>query len=170
MLENFLEWAAGDRGEDNIGGQDEIGPRISNIVWDPVSPDAGETVNVSATVTDPTEVTLVNLKYNNGTHDVTVPMTNIGGDVYEAEITDVTSGSLDITIEAEDADSNVATRASYTITWIGTTTTTGTTTDTNTTTTDTGSGTGFPIDPMLLAIIGGAVVLVVIIVIVVKKR
>ena len=189
MLENFLEWATGNRGEDNIGGADEVGPRISNIVWDPVSPEDGHGVNVSATVTDPGSVTMVNLKYNNGTHDVTVAMTTTGGDVYTAEIEDVTSGTLDITIEADDSDSNIATRAFYTITWAASTTTTTTTTTTDTTTTDTsttdtstadtntttsdtgGGGTPIQIDPMLLiGAIGGTLVVIVIIVLIGKKR
>ena len=191
MLENFLDWAVGNRSENNIAAVDEVGPRISNVVWDPASPDEGVGVNVSATVTDPGGVSVVNLKYNNGTHDVVVSMTLGTGDVYTAEIEDVTSGSLDITIQATDNSANTATRTPFTITWNPSTTTTTTTTTTSTTTettttsttptgtTDTGTtttsggggGTPVQIDPMLLiGAIGGTIVVIIIIVVIGRSK
>ncbi|MHA1136671.1 MAG: zinc dependent phospholipase C family protein [Candidatus Thorarchaeota archaeon] len=181
MLENFLEWAVGNRSEDNIANVDEMGPRIGNVMWNPSSPDEGVGVNVSATVLDPSGIANVTLKYNNGSHDVMVNMTYDGANVYTVEIEDVTSGTLDILIESTDNAGNTATRAFFTITWTSTSTTTTTptdttdtsTTDTNTTTTSTdtgGGGTPITIDPMLLGIVGGVVVLLVVIVIVMKKR
>ena len=162
LLENFLEWATGNRSENNIADVDEIGPRISDIEWDPTSPDDGQLVNVSVTVTDPSGVSAVNLKYNNGTHDVVLSMVADGGDIYIAEILDVSSGTLAITIEALDNDANTAVRASYTITWASLTTTT--------TTTTTG-GTPAPIDPLILiGAIAGTLVLILIIVYVGKSR
>jgi len=163
LLENFLVWATGNRSENTIADVDEVGPRISDIEWDPTSPDTGQSVNVSVTVTDPGGVSAVNLKYNNGTHDVVLSMIADGGDIYTAEILDVSTGTLDIIIEALDNDANVAVRASYTITW--------TPASTNTTTTSTGTGTPFPIDSLILiGAIAGILVVIVIIVFVGKSR
>lgn len=186
MLENFLSWAVGNRSEDNIGAVDEVGPRISNIAWYPTSPNEGSIVNVSVIVTDPSGVSAVTLKYNNGTHEVMASMAPLGGNVYTALIEDVTSGTLQITIEAVDNDANTATRAFYTITWVSTTTTTTTTittttdtTITDTTTTETittttstgGGGEPVPLDPMLLiGAIGGTLVVIIIIVIISRSK
>ncbi|MHA1614431.1 MAG: hypothetical protein ACTSYJ_06260, partial [Candidatus Thorarchaeota archaeon] len=163
LLENFLEWATGNRSENTIADVDEIGPRISDIEWDPTSPDDGQVVNVSVTVTDPGGVSAVNLKYNNGTHDVVLSMIADGDDIYFAEILDVSNGSLVIIIEAIDNDANTAVRASYTITWTSLTTTT-------TTTTTTG-GTPAPIDPLILfGAIAGTLVLIVAIIYIGRSR
>ncbi|MGY5873188.1 MAG: zinc dependent phospholipase C family protein [Candidatus Thorarchaeota archaeon] len=163
FLENFLEWATGNRSENTIADVDEIGPRISDVEWDPTSPEEGQGVNVSATVADSGGVSIVNLKYNNGTHDVTVAMTVTGGDAYTAEIEDVTSGTLDIIIEAIDNDANVATRAFFTISWNATAT--------NTTTSSTGGGATIPMETLILiGAVVGAVVVIVIIVFVLKSR
>jgi len=163
LLENFLEWATGNRSENTIADVDEIGPRISDIEWDPTSPDDGQVVNVSVTVTDPGGVSAVNLKYNNGTHDVILSMTTEGSDIYFAEILDVSNGSLVIIIEAIDNDANTAVRASYTITWTSLTTT-------STTTTTTG-GTPAPIDPLILmGAIAGTLVLIVAIIYIGRSR
>ncbi len=122
LLKNFLDWATGSRSENTIPDIDEVGPRISGIEWDPTSPADGASVNVSVTVTDPSGVASVLLKYHNGATNVITTMTNNGGDVYSALISDVTSGSVNITIEANDTDANSAIRASYTITWESSTT------------------------------------------------
>jgi hypothetical protein len=181
MLENFLDWAVGNRSEWNIADVDEIGPRISDITWDPAAPEEGETVNVTAVVTDPSGVNVVYLQYNNGTHDVSLAMTAKGGNVYSGVISDVSSGSVGIRIEAHDNDANIAIRRVYTITWTPPATTTTpeptTTTEEPTTTTDTTNPTDTgtaqpppPIDMMLVLGIGGAVVVLLIIVLLMKKR
>ncbi len=160
LLENFLEWATGNRSENTIADVDEVGPRISDIEWDPITPDAGQGVNVSATITDPSGVSAVNLKYNNGTHDVVLSMNAEGGDIYTAEIVDVTNGTLVIIIEALDNDANTAVRASYTITWSSSTTTTTTT-----------GGTPAPIDPLIIiGAIAGTLVLILVIVYIGRSR
>ncbi len=160
LLENFLKWATGNRSENSIANVDEVGPRISDIDWDPASPADGKGVNVSVTVTDPGGVSAVNLKYNNGTHDVVLSMIAEGSDIYTAEILDVSSGTLVIIIEALDNDANTAVRASYTITWASPTTSTTTT-----------GGTPSPIDPLILiGAIAGTLVLILIIVYVGKSR
>lgn len=160
LLENFLEWATGNRSENSIADVDEVGPRISDIEWDPTSPAVGQSVNVSATVTDPSGVSAVNLKYNNGTHNVVLSMITEGGDIYTAEILDVSNGTLVIIIESLDNDANTAVRASYTITWSSPTTTT------------TSNGvTPAPIDPLILiGAIAGTLVVIVIIVYIGKSR
>jgi hypothetical protein len=164
LLENFLEWATGNRSEDNIGAVDEIGPRIGNVVWDPVTPDEGVGVNVSATVLDPSGIASVSLKYNNGTHDITVSMTYGGANVYTAEIEDVTNGTLDINIQSTDNAGNTAIRAYFTITW----------SSTSSETTPTGTGTGgtsATIDPILLVgAIGGTLAVILIIVVIGKSK
>lgn len=175
LLKNFLEWATGNRSENNIADVDEVAPRISEIEWNPTTPDDGHGVNVSVIVTDPGGVSVVNLKYNNGTHDVVASMTNVAGDTYTAEVSDVTSGTLAIIIEALDNDANTAVRASYTITWAAASTTTTTTTDTSTTNTTTTSSTGggepLPIDTLILiGAVAGILVVIVIIVFVGKSR
>ncbi|MFW9843437.1 MAG: hypothetical protein ACFFEV_02555 [Candidatus Thorarchaeota archaeon] len=159
LLENFLGWATGDRSENVIADVDEVGPRISNIAWDPETPDAGQIVNVTVTVTDPSGVSAVTLKYNNGTNDVVVSMTVESGNNYTAQIPDVTSGTLAIAIESLDNEGNTAIRSSYSITWTS-----------NVTTTTTTDG-GLPIDTLILiGAIAGVVVLLVVIVVVVRSR
>jgi hypothetical protein len=179
MFENFVDWAVGNRSEWNIADFDEVGPRIMDVSWDPSSPDEGETVTVTANVTDPGGVDMVWLKYNNGTHDVSLVMTPGGGGIYSGVISDVTSGSLSFYIEAMDTPDNIARRRFWTIDWTPpvTTTTTTTTSDTTTTTTTTTSPTEPPTSPppipteMLLILgIGGAVVILVIVVLLMKKR
>ena len=178
LLENFLDWSVGNRSEWSILDVDEVGPRIGDISWDPASPDNGEKVNVSATVTDPSGVVRVYLKYNNGTHDVSLTMTSEGGGLYSGEISDVSSGSLSFYVEAVDNSDNVAIRASFTITWTAPTTTTTTPTDTTTTeapttsTTPTETPTAIPPpDDMILVLgIGGAIIVLIVIVVIVKMR
>ncbi len=177
LLENFLGWSVGNRSEWNISDVDEVGPRIGAISWDPAAPDYGDKVNVSATVSDPGGVASVYLTYNNGTHDVSLLMTSEGGGEYVGEISDVSSGSLSFNIEAVDTSDNVATRASFTITWTSPTTTTTTPTSTTTTeepttsTTPTGTTTPPPLDMMLVvSMIGVAIVVLLIFMIIVKKR
>ena len=157
LLENFLEWATGDRSENVIADVDEVGPRISNISWDPETPADGQIVNVTVTVTDPSGVASVSLKYNNGTHDVILSMTVASGNNYTAQILDVTSGTLAITIQAIDNDANTAVRSSYTISWTSTTTTT--------------TDGGIPPDIWILIGLGaGVIALIVLILVVVRSR
>jgi hypothetical protein len=103
------------------------------------------------------------LKYNNGTHDVTLLMAAKGGGLYSGVISDVTSGSLSFYIEAMDTPANIAIRASFTITW----TPPGTTTTTESTTT---TSTPPPLDMVLVVGIVGAIVLVLLIVVLVLKK
>lgn len=98
FLENYLHWAVGNRSQWQIPLEDEVGPRISDVSWDPASPNEGVSVNVSVTVTDPSGVATVYLEYNNGTHDVSWPMTSGGGGVYFRVISDVTSGTLSFNV------------------------------------------------------------------------
>jgi hypothetical protein len=163
LLENFLDWAVGNRSTHNIPDVDEVGPRIGDVEWDPASPEPGELVNITCTVTDPGGVQNVSLVYNS----VSINMTPIGGDVYEAQIPDITDGSLDIGVLAYDNDENYAIRESFTIVWEDPVTTTSTGIPTTTTTTTPPA----PIDPMIIAIGGvAAVIVVLIVVIVIKKR
>jgi hypothetical protein len=173
LLENYLDWAIGNRSEWNIADVDEVGPRISDVSWLPATPDEGESVNVTAVVTDTNGVDWVWLKYNNGTHDVSLLMTAKGGGLYSGIISDVTSGSLSFYIEAMDTPDNTAIRASFTITWTppATTTTTGPTTTTEEpTTTPTPTSQPPPVDMMLVIGIGGAIVVLLIVVFLLKKR
>jgi hypothetical protein len=158
LLENFLDWAAGDRSTRNVPDVDEIGPRIDDVEWDPALPEPGELVNVTCTVTDPGGVLNVSLVYNS----VSINMTPIGGDVYEAQIPSISDGSLDIGVLAYDNDENSAIRESYTVTWVEPASTT------PTTQIDPGLP---PIDPMLFVMVGvAAVVIVLLVVFVLKKR
>ncbi|MCK4279778.1 MAG: hypothetical protein KAW94_04305, partial [Candidatus Thorarchaeota archaeon] len=158
LLENFLDWAAGDRSTRNVPDVDEIGPRIDDVEWDPASPEPGELVNVTCTVTDSGGVLNVSLVYNS----VSINMTPIGGDVYEAQIPSISDGSLDIGVLAYDNDENSAIRESYTVTWVEPASTT------PTTQIDPGLP---PIDPMLFVMVGvAAVVIVLLVVFVLKKR
>jgi len=162
LMENFLDWATGNRSTRNIPDVDEIGPRIGDVEWNPALPEPGELVNVTCTVTDPGGVRNVSLVYNS----VSINMTHIGGDVYEAQILDITDGSLDIGVLAYDNDANSAIRESFTIAWEEPASTTGTTDPTNTTTPPPA-----PLDPMIIAIVGAAaVIIIVLVVIVLKKR
>ena len=154
LLENFLDWAAGDRSMRNVPDVDEIGPRIDDVEWDPAVPEPGELVNVTCTVTDPGGVLNVSLVYNS----VSISMTHIGDDVYEAQILDITDGSLDIGVLAYDNDENSAIRESYNVTWVELAPTTST------------EPTPPPIDPMLFVIVGVAAIVIVLVVIVLKKR
>jgi hypothetical protein len=156
LLENFLDWAAGDRSTRNIPDVDEIGPRIGDVEWNPASPESGELVNVTCTVTDPGGVLNVSLVYNS----VSIDMTHIGGDVYKAQILDIADGSLDIGVLAYDNDENSAIRESFTITWEEPTTTTTTTT----------TQAPAPLDPMIIAIAGAAAVIIILLVVIVLKK
>jgi len=159
LLENFLDWAAGDRSTRNVPDVDEIGPRIGDVEWDPASPESGELVNVTCAVTDPGGVLNVSLVYNS----VSINMIHIGGDVYEAQIPDITDGSLDIGVLAYDNDENSAIRESFTIAWEG---------PTSTTTEPTSTTTPPPalLDPMIMAVIGAAAVIVILLVLIVLKK
>jgi hypothetical protein len=117
LLKNFLDWAVGNRSDGNIADVDEVGPRIGGISWNPSSPSDGEVVTVTATVTDPGGVDSVYMKYNNGTHLVSLLMTPGSEGVYTGVISDVTTGSLSFSIEAHDTSDNVAIRTPFNITW-----------------------------------------------------
>ncbi|MHA2383974.1 MAG: hypothetical protein ACXACT_15480, partial [Candidatus Thorarchaeota archaeon] len=150
FLENFLEWAA-NRTIGSVADVDEVGPRISEVQFTPSSPENGQDVTVTATVTDPGGVSTVVLQYDSET----VTMTASGSDVYTGVITGLTDVSISAKVVANDADSNTAIRAYYTVTWGGG-----------------GSITPPPIDATtMLIIVGGVgVVIVVIAVVVVMKR
>ena len=163
-MENLLDWAAGSRSTNNIPDVDEVGPRIGDVEWDPASPEPGELVNVTCIVTDPGGVLNVSLVYNS----VSINMTPIGSDVYEAQIPGITDGSLDFGVLAYDNDENSAIRESFTIVWEDPATTT---TSTGIPTTNTTTTPPVPIDPMIMAIGGvAAVIVILIVVIVIKKR
>lgn len=158
LLENFLDWAAGDRSTRNVPDVDEIGPRIGDVEWNPASPERGELVNVTCTVTDPGGVLNVSLVYNS----VSIIMTPIGGDIYEAQIPSITDGSLDIGVLAYDNDENSAIREPFAIVWEDPATTTTTTTTT--------APPPAPLDPMILAIAGAAAVIIILLVVIVLKK
>ncbi len=109
FLENFLDWAVGDRGEHTISDVDEVGPRISDVQ---VTLD-GTTITVSANVTDPGAVSLVQLKYNRNS-PVTIPMETSGNHLYVAQIANAT-GTVELWIEAEDDAGNTAIRAYFSV-------------------------------------------------------
>ena len=151
LFENFLEWAA-NRTIGSVADVDEVGPRISDVQFTPSSPENGQDVTVTATVTDPGGVNTVVLQYDSET----VTMTASGGDVYTGVITGHTDASISAKVVANDADSNTAIRAYYTVTWGG-------------------GGSTTPPPPIdattMLIIVGGVgVVIVVIAVVVVLKR
>ncbi|MFX1369065.1 MAG: zinc dependent phospholipase C family protein [Promethearchaeota archaeon] len=109
FLENVLDWAVGDRGENTIPDVDEVGPRISDVQ---VTLD-GTTITVSATVTDPGAVSAVELKYNRNS-PVTIPMETSGNHLYVTQIANAT-GTVELWIEAEDDAGNTAIRAYFTV-------------------------------------------------------
>ncbi|RMH68821.1 MAG: hypothetical protein D6675_14680, partial [Gemmatimonadetes bacterium] len=97
---------------DHISSAGGGSPVISNIVYNPADPEAGETVTVSATVSDDGSITTVDLIYNAGSGDVTTAMTPIGGDVYEGEIPGFADGtSVSFWVQATDNDGNTTTSA-----------------------------------------------------------
>ncbi|MFW9845447.1 MAG: zinc dependent phospholipase C family protein [Candidatus Thorarchaeota archaeon] len=159
FLENFLDWAAGNRSEDNIPLVDETGPRVGDVSWDPAAPIEGQLVNVTAIVTDPGGVDQVFLEYES----TTIEMNHVSGDTYEVRVPGVTSGSLSFRIEANDTSGNIAVRASFSIDWTPATTTTSTTTTTTTETTTTTTTTAPPPPPpeipMTYLIVGAVVAL-----------
>ncbi|MHA2079403.1 MAG: zinc dependent phospholipase C family protein, partial [Candidatus Thorarchaeota archaeon] len=110
FLENFLEWAA-NRTIGSVADVDEVGPRISEVQFTPSSPENGQDVTVTATVTDPGGVNTVVLQYDSET----VTMTASGSDVYTGVITGLTDVSISAKVVANDADSNTAIRAYYTV-------------------------------------------------------
>ncbi|MHA2027426.1 MAG: zinc dependent phospholipase C family protein, partial [Candidatus Thorarchaeota archaeon] len=101
FLENFLEWAA-NRTIGSVADVDEVGPRISEVQFTPSSPENGQDVTVTATVTDPGGVNTVVLQYDSET----VTMTASGSDVYTGVITGLTDVSISAKVVANDADSN----------------------------------------------------------------
>ena len=155
LFENYLDWAVGSRDSNNVPQEDNVGPRISDVSWTPSSPEPGQTLSVSATVTDPGGVASVSLKYEVNEQTITVPMNLDSNDVYKAELSDVTAVNLTIRITALDNDGNEGIRASFTI-WEGDTTPTDTTPLLNT----------FMIAGILV-VVG---VVVVVIVIIMRKR
>ncbi|MCK5240311.1 MAG: hypothetical protein KAR33_12215, partial [Candidatus Thorarchaeota archaeon] len=167
LLENFIDWTTGNRSESNIADVDEMGPRVGGFEISPENPDEGATVTISATVTDPSGVDTVWVSYDPGSGDVEIAMT-AAGDTYSVEIPDVTTGTLDVFIYANDTEGNTAIRGGFTITWgadTTTTTPTGTTTPTDTTTPS------VPPDMMLILAVGiGALIVLVFAVVILKRR
>jgi hypothetical protein len=162
LVENFIDWAIGNRSEDNIADVDEMGPIIADLEWTPASPDQGQTVTVTATITDTAGVSAVWVEYDAGDGTATLTMLATG-DVYSVELAGVVNGSLTFSVYANDTEGNVAVRGVYDVQW--------TSSSTTTTDTETGGGeTGFPLDMATLIIIGIGVVAVVIIVVIIKRR
>ncbi|MFW9909312.1 MAG: zinc dependent phospholipase C family protein [Candidatus Thorarchaeota archaeon] len=164
LLENFIDWALGNRSESNIADIDEMGPRIGGFSATPEDPDEGVAVTISATVTDSSSVDSVWLSYVFGEATVEIPMI-ASGDTYSAEIPDITTGTLLVFVKANDTEGNIAIRGGFIITWSADTTTpTDTTTSTDTTTP------GIPGIMTLLVTVGVIVVIVVLVAVLIIKR
>jgi len=176
FLENFLEWAVEDRSDRPVGAVDEIGPRFSDIQWSPTSPAEGQSVLVTVTATDPSGVSFVYLKYNNGTFFVSRQMLANDSIHFSTTVSDIVNGPVVFTFQALDTHSNMAAFASFTINWPAavttTITTTTTTTSTTSTTTTTSSVTRPTFNPtvMYLALSAGIGILVVVLILVFVKR
>lgn len=184
FLENFLEWAVGDRTEWGINDVDEIGPRFSDIQWSPTAPAEGQRVLVTVTVTDPSGVSSVSLNYNNETHVIQSPMVTDDGMHFAANVSDIVNGPVVFRLHAQDIHMNTAVFASFTVNWpaVATTTTTTTTTTSttatttttttsaNTTTTSGGQPTLVPTTMYLILSVGIGVLVVVLVAVTVMKR
>ncbi len=160
LLENFLDWATGNRSEDNIADADEMGPYIGSLSNAPDPLTEGSEATVSVTVTDTSGVDSVWMSYDSGSETVDVEMTS-DGNVYSASIPDITTGSLEVFIYANDTIGNTAIRGAFTITW-GAAITDGSTTDT---------ATPPPPDTMLFMAVGiGVVIVLMLVVLIIKRR
>lgn len=137
FLENFLDWASGNRSVDVVPSVDEIGPRISGITLSPAAPIEGQTVAVSAAISDISGVTGAMLTVWGAPEALVIPMTETSPGTYKANVSYVDEASMQFRIVANDTEDNVAVRERYTITWTPEATTTTTTTTTSTTTTTT---------------------------------
>ncbi|MFW9849919.1 MAG: zinc dependent phospholipase C family protein [Candidatus Thorarchaeota archaeon] len=165
LLENFIDWAIGNRSESNIPDFDEMGPRIGGITQTPENPDNETSVTISATITDPSSVDSAWLWFDTGTEEIEVLMSAVG-DSFSAEIPIIASEPLDVFIYANDTGDNIAIRGPITVTWGADTTPTSTTTPTPTEPTTTS-----PPPEMMIILIGGiGIVVVLIVVVVIVKR
>ncbi|RDE17968.1 MAG: hypothetical protein C4K49_00070 [Candidatus Thorarchaeota archaeon] len=162
FFENFLYWAS-NRTVGDVPVADEVGPRISDVEWNPVAPTNDQSVVFNATVSDPNNVHAVVLEYLNGTDAVTILMTPWGAE-YSATIPGLQSKTIEVKVIANDTEGNIAVRAYFTLTWTAGTTTTGTTTTTTTTTS------GGIIMYIIVGAAVAAVVLVVVVVFVIRRR
>ncbi|MFB0515579.1 MAG: LamG-like jellyroll fold domain-containing protein, partial [Candidatus Neomarinimicrobiota bacterium] len=85
---------------------DAAGPTISDMMIDPASPNQGEPVTVTATITDASAIQAVSLHYAKGgsAEYSGVSMSSLGGDTYQGIIpgTDVTAAGVAYFIAAED--------------------------------------------------------------------
>ncbi len=152
FLENFLDWIS-NRDTGSVPDVDEVGPRISNIIISPGSPENGESVSFRATVTDPGGVSSVSLQYEGNSGLESFDMTLDSADVFEVVISGLTDETISVKVSATDNEGNTAVRAYYTISW--------------------GGGGGPPINATtMLIIVGGigVVILVIAIVMVLKRR
>jgi hypothetical protein len=161
FLENFLTWAY-NRSIGIVPLADEVGPRVGGVYWNPANPDAGESVEFYAGITDPSGVASAELVIESVSGTVTLPMT-ASGDDFNATISGFTDEVVSVRIVTYDNEDNNSTRAYFSITWgIA-----------GTTSTSTGTGTGGGIggnEWMLIAVGGGVAVLALIAVIVIFSR
>jgi hypothetical protein len=164
FFENILAWAIGDREINPIPDVDEVGPRISEITWTPLSPEVGDLVSISADVSDPSGVQTVKLHYDNGSGPQVLQMEM--GSSYTAQIVQNAASSVEFWINATDDNGNNAVRASFSLTWSEPITNTTTTTTATTTTTSTDE-----ISPLIIyGAIAVGVVAVIIILIILRKK
>ncbi len=116
LLENFLDWAVGNRSENTIDDVDEMGPKVTDLSWAPTDPTNGQDVTISATITDVSDVDKVWISYDNGSDTVVVQLDS-STSVYSTVITGLTNSSIEFTVFANDTLGNTAVRGSYEITW-----------------------------------------------------
>ena len=106
---------------DKIWGDNET-PEITGISFDPTSPIEGESITVSATITDPDgTISSTNIKYgtSSGIYTHTITMTNVSGDTYSGTIPAQTAGTtIYFIVEAIDnsADTSESSEYSFTVT------------------------------------------------------
>ncbi|MFW9809469.1 MAG: zinc dependent phospholipase C family protein [Candidatus Thorarchaeota archaeon] len=151
FLGNFLDWAA-NREIGSVSDVDEIGPRIGPVEFTPETPDNGQSVTFTATVTDPGGVDTVTLQYEGTSGTITVDMT-ASGDDYTGVIAGLSETTISVKVVATDLDGNTAVRAYFTVVW---------------------GGGGTPIDSTLIWMIvtgvGAAVVIVSVAIVMLKRR
>ncbi|UCE09773.1 MAG: zinc dependent phospholipase C family protein [Candidatus Thorarchaeota archaeon] len=161
FLENFLDWAI-DRDIGDIPDEDEIGPRM-DIEWTPTSPDEGQNVAFTATVTDPSNVDHVTFEVFDGTTTTTATPT-IVGDEYTIQLSDEYDGSVQVRVRANDTAGNEAVRGYFTVAWG----------DEVPTTTGTTTPTGPPLDDttlyLMIAAAGGAMIVLALVFVVMRRR
>jgi hypothetical protein len=116
LLENFIDWSTANRSTNNIAKEDEVGPRIYDVSWTPENPGQGETVTVSAEVTDPYGIDSVKVNYTLDSTSVLLDMSSTG-DMYSVEIPDTADENMTFSIIAADNEGNTAVRAYFEVSW-----------------------------------------------------